>query len=109
MPPTFTPVPEITDATFADQVLASDLPILVEFTAAWCPPCRMVAPVLAQVAAEQEGRLRIVSIDVDHNPESQAAYGVLSMPTMILFTAGEPVKSVVGARSRTRLLKEFGL
>lgn len=102
-----TAVPEITDATFAEQVLTSDLPVLVEFTADWCPPCRMIAPVLAQIAAEEAGRLRVLSIDVDHNPQSQAAYGVLSMPTMILFRNGEPVKTLVGARSKHRLLQEL--
>ena len=104
-----TAVQEVTDASFAEQVLASDLPVLVEFTADWCPPCRMIAPVLAQIAAEREGRLRVLSIDVDHNPQTQAAYGVLSMPTMMLFQAGEPVKTLVGARSKHRLVQELGL
>ena len=102
-------VQEVTDATFAEQVLASELSILVEFTADWCPPCRMIAPVLAQIAAEREGSLRVVCIDVDHNPQTQAAYGVLSMPTMMLFQAGQPVKTLVGARSKHRLLLELGL
>jgi thioredoxin 1 len=106
MPQTAT-VAEVTDDTFAEEVLASPLPVLVDFTADWCPPCRMIAPVLAAVAAEREGQMRIVSLDVDVNPETTAAYGVLSMPTLMLFREGEPVRTLVGARSRARLLQEL--
>ncbi|GAA3004983.1 thioredoxin [Kitasatospora albolonga] len=97
----------VTDETFAAEVLAADLPVLVKFTADWCPPCRMVAPVLAEIAAERAGTLRVVQLDVDSNPETQAAYSVLSMPTMMVFRNGEPVKSVVGARAKARLLREL--
>ncbi|MGI5352295.1 thioredoxin [Streptomyces sp. CA-250714] len=100
---------EVTDATFAEEVLRSDIPVLVDFTAEWCPPCRMVAPVLAQLAEERAGTLKIVSLDVDRNPETQAAYGVLSMPTLILFRAGEPARSVVGAQPKRRLVEQLGL
>lgn len=96
----------VTDATFADEVLSSDTPVLVDFTAAWCGPCRMIDPVLGEIASE-ESRFRIVSLDVDANPETTAAYGVLSMPTLMLFRAGEPVKSLVGARPKRRLLAEL--
>ncbi|WP_127355309.1 thioredoxin [Actinacidiphila soli] len=97
----------VTDATFAEEVLKADLPVLVEFTADWCPPCRQIAPVLAEVAREEEGRLKVVVIDVDTNPETQSAYGVLSMPTLMVFRAGEPVKSMVGARPKRRLMQEL--
>jgi thioredoxin 1 len=100
-------VDTVTDATFAAEVLRSELPVLVEFTASWCPPCRMIAPVLAQIAAEEAGRLRIVALDVDTDPATTAAYGVLSMPTLMLFRAGEPVKSLVGARPKRRLMEEL--
>jgi thioredoxin 1 len=100
-------VPGVTDASFADEVLASRLPVLVDFTSDWCPPCRMVAPVLEQIAAEHGEKLRIVSVNVDDNPETQAAYRVLATPTLILFQAGEPVKSLVGARPKHRLLQEL--
>ncbi|WP_433892380.1 thioredoxin [Streptomyces sp. CA-111067] len=107
-----TPVAEpavltVTDATFAEEVLTSELPVLVDFTADWCPPCRMIAPVLEQIAVEEADRLRIVRLDVDTNPATQAAYGVLSMPTLLLFRAGEPVKVLVGARPKRRLLQEL--
>ncbi|MBC3843261.1 thioredoxin [Streptacidiphilus sp. 4-A2] len=98
----------VTDETFAAEVLAAEGPVLVDFTADWCPPCRMIGPVLAEVAQEQQGRLKVVTLDVDSNPRSQAAYGVLSMPTLMLFRAGEPVKSLVGARPKRRLMQELG-
>ena len=98
---------QVTDETFAAEVLGSDIPVLVDFTADWCPPCRMIAPVLSQVAAEQQGKLKVVSLDVDTNPGTQAAYGVLSMPTLIVFRAGEPVKSLVGAHPKRKLLQEL--
>jgi thioredoxin 1 len=102
-----TTVPSVTDATFAGQVLDSALPVLVDFTADWCPPCRMIAPVLEQLASERAEEFRVVSLDVDENPETQAAYGVLTMPTLMLFRAGEPVKILIGARSKRRLLQEL--
>ncbi|WSD65477.1 thioredoxin [Actinacidiphila glaucinigra] len=98
---------EVTDATFAEEVLRAEGPVLVEFTADWCGPCRQIAPVLAEVAREEESRLKVVLIDVDRNPQTQSAYGVLSMPTLMVFRSGEPVKSLVGARPKRRLLQEL--
>jgi thioredoxin 1 len=98
-------LPRTTDATFAADVLTSTTPVLVEFTASWCPPCRMIAPVLAQIAAEQAGRLRVVAIDVDENPNTTRAYGVMGMPTLALFIDGEVVTTIVGARPRAMILK----
>ena len=98
---------EVTDDTFAYAVLSSPLPVLVDFTADWCPGCRMIAPVLAQIAAENGERLRIVSLNADHNPHTAAAYGVLALPTLMVFRTGEPVLSLVGARSKHRLLREL--
>ncbi|WSJ71986.1 thioredoxin [Kitasatospora sp. NBC_01250] len=98
---------EVTDASFAAQVLESELPVLVDFTADWCPPCRMIAPVLDAVAVEEAHRIKVVTLNVDLNPRTQSAYGVLSMPTLIVFKGGEPVKSMVGARAKAKLLREL--
>ncbi|MFD7721720.1 thioredoxin [Streptomyces sp. NPDC059814] len=100
-------VAEVTDETFDAEVLGAALPVLVEFTADWCGPCRQLAPVLGAVAGEEAGRLKVVQIDVDHNPEITSRYAVLSMPTLMVFRSGEPVKSMVGARPRRRLLQEL--
>ena len=100
-------VAEVTDADFEREVLGADLPVLVEFTADWCGPCRQLAPVLSAVAEEEAGRLKVVQIDADANPETVTRYGVLSMPTLMVFRSGEPVKSMVGARPKRRLLEEL--
>ncbi|WP_316748699.1 thioredoxin family protein [Streptomyces herbicida] len=100
-------VTEVTDADFAAEVLGSDLPVLVEFTADWCPPCRQMGPVLKAIAFEEGDRLKVVQLDVDTNPLTTNAYKVLSMPTFMVFRAGEPVKAMVGARPRRRLLEEL--
>ncbi|WP_328536615.1 thioredoxin [Streptomyces sp. NBC_00344] len=97
----------VTDADFAVEVLEADRPVLVEFTADWCGPCRQLAPVLSAVAAETADRLKVVQLDVDSNPEVMIRYGVLSMPTLMVFRDGEPVKSMVGARPKRRLLEEL--
>ncbi|MET9254532.1 thioredoxin domain-containing protein [Streptomyces sp. NPDC003717] len=98
---------EVTDAEFGTEVLGSELPVLVEFTADWCPPCRQMAPVLGAVAEEEAGRLRVVQLNVDRNPATTNAYRVLSMPTFMVFRGGEPVKSMVGSRPKRRLLAEL--
>jgi thioredoxin 1 len=95
------------DATFAADVLASETPVLVEFTAAWCPPCKMIAPVLDRIAQEQTGRMRVIALDVDENPDTTRRYNVLGMPTMALFKGGEIVTTVVGARPQAALMQSL--
>lgn len=97
----------VTDADFAAEVLEADLPVLVEFTAEWCGPCHQLAPVLSAIAGEEADRLKVVQIDVDTSPETTVRYNVLSTPTLLVFRAGEPVKSLVGARPKRRLLGEL--
>ncbi|MFJ4203909.1 thioredoxin family protein [Streptomyces sviceus] len=100
-------VTEVTDADFGTEVLDAPLPVLVEFTADWCPPCRQMGPVLTALAAEEGERLKVVQLDVDTNPLTTNAYKVLSMPTFMVFRDGEPVRSMVGARPKRRLLEEL--
>jgi thioredoxin 1 len=96
-----------TDDTFEDVVLASNIPVLVDFWAQWCPPCHMMSPVLDEIAAELTGRLRVVKVDVDENPGVAQRYGILAMPTLSVFRDGEAVSSVVGARPKRRLLADL--
>jgi thioredoxin 1 len=101
-----TSLTQVTDDTFAAEVLASDVPVLVDFWATWCPPCRVMHPILDELAAGRDD-LRIVGVDVDANQVTAARYGVLSMPTFLLFRGGEPVARLIGARSRRRLEQEL--
>ncbi|WP_328750627.1 thioredoxin family protein [Streptomyces sp. NBC_00285] len=100
-------VTEVTDTDFEAEVIGSELPVLVEFTADWCPPCRQMGPVLTALAAEESERFKVVQLDVDTNPLTTNAYQVLSMPTFMVFRNGEPVRSMVGARPKRRLLEEL--
>jgi thioredoxin 1 len=94
---------EVTDATFAAEVLGSEVPVLVDFWAEWCPPCHRLVPVLDELAAEYAGRVRIVKLDADANPDTIRTYGVLAMPTLSMFRAGERVSQVVGFQPRAKL------
>ncbi|MFF3640564.1 thioredoxin family protein [Streptomyces sp. NPDC002564] len=101
-------VAEVTDADFAGEVLAeAERPVLVEFTADWCGPCRQLAPVLSELAREEAARLKIVQLDVDRSPQAAITYRVLSAPTMIVFRNGEPVLQLVGARAKRKLLADL--
>lgn len=102
-------VSHITDATFDEVVNGSTEPVLVDFWAEWCGPCKMVAPILDEIATEQDGKIKITKLNVDENPNSSLKYQVQSIPTMLLFKDGEVTKTIIGAKSKAALMEDLGL
>jgi thioredoxin 1 len=100
------PVP-VTDATFEEAVITADQPVLVDFWAAWCGPCKMIAPILDELAVELDGKLTIGKLDVDENQSTASAYAVYSIPTLLLFKNGEPVERIVGFKPKGQLLSQI--
>ena len=96
----------VNDASFADDVLMSDKPVVVDFWAEWCGPCKMIAPILEEIATENDG-IVIAKLNVDENPQTAASYGITSIPTMNVYSGGQVVKTIIGAKPKAALLADL--
>ncbi len=97
----------VTDASFADDVLLSDKPVLVDYWAVWCGPCRMIAPILEEIDANHGDKITIAKLNVDENPRTASDYGIVSIPTLNVFQGGQVVKQIIGAKPKAALLKDL--
>ena len=97
----------LNESTFDEQIASADLPVIVDFWAEWCGPCKMVAPILEEIATEQAGKLQVSKLNVDDNPDTARRFGVMSIPTMIVFRDGQEAARIVGAKGKGQLLEDL--
>ncbi|MGF1598778.1 MAG: thioredoxin [Acidimicrobiales bacterium] len=102
-------ITNLSETTFDEVINGSSEPVIVDFWAEWCGPCRMVAPILDEIAVEQAGKVKVTKLNVDENPAVAQRYGVMSIPTMLVFKDGEIDKRIVGAKGKMQLMEELGL
>jgi len=100
---------EITDANFEQEVISSDVPVLIDFWAVWCAPCKMVAPIVEQIATEYRGKLKVGKLDVDNNRQTAMEYGIRSIPTLLVFAKGKVVEQIIGVVSKSHLVEKLEL
>ena len=100
-------ISKLSEATFQSEVIDSEMPVLVDFTAVWCSPCKMLDPIVKQLAQDWEGKVKVVKLDVDDNPQMTIDYNVLGVPTLMLFKGGKPVERLSGYQPKDRLVKKF--
>lgn len=100
-------VPELTDADFDAEVMSSNIPVLVDFSATWCGPCKILAPVVDEIAGDFEGRLKVVKVDIDGAQETASRFGIMSVPTLMVFKGGQEIGRTVGAQPKAAIVKQL--